>query len=128
MKIEVRITSNPLALDPQVVQGCGAVARFEGIVRGEENGQPIEGLNYEAYQPMAEKIIRRLLETLHAEHPFKLARVLHRVGWVPVGQAAIIAEVHAHHRAEAFAVLQQFMDRLKQDVPIWKSNGSTLRS
>jgi molybdopterin synthase catalytic subunit len=25
------------------------------------------------------------------------------------------------HRSEAFAALTEFMDRLKQDVPIWKT-------
>jgi molybdopterin synthase catalytic subunit len=29
--------------------------------------------------------------------------------------------VQARHRAEAFALLAAFMDRLKQDVPIWKT-------
>ncbi len=120
MKIEVLITEEKLRLEPMAMDECGAVARFDGLVRGSEDGQSISGLEYEAYQPMAESVIRTLLESLHQEHPFTLARVHHRIGWVPVGEAAIIMEVQSRHRAEAFNVLQRFMDRLKQDVPIWK--------
>jgi molybdopterin molybdotransferase len=46
--------------------------------------------------------------------------VIHRLGVVPAGEAAIYVGLAGQHRAEAFALLAQFMDRLKQDVPIWK--------
>lgn len=122
MKIEVLITPNPLKLEPVTIEECGAVARFDGLVRRLEDGRPIAGLHYEAYQPMAEKTIHRLLENLHKLHPFELARVHHRMGWVPVGEASIMMDVHAKHRAEAFLTLQKFMDLLKQEVPIWKTS------
>jgi molybdopterin synthase catalytic subunit len=121
MTLDVLITENPLRLDPVRVPHCGAIARFEGIVREMENGAPIAGLQYEAYVPMAEHHIRGILTRLHARHPFTLARVHHRIGFVPVGHAAILMEVHAPHRGPAFAVLQSFMDDLKRDVPIWKT-------
>jgi molybdopterin molybdotransferase len=46
--------------------------------------------------------------------------VIHRIGVVPVGEAAIYVGIAGRHRAEAFALLGEFMDRLKKDVPIWK--------
>mgnify|MGYP000576388922 CR=1 FL=1 len=121
MTIEVRITSEPLRLEPTVIEDCGAVARFDGLVRGTENGEVIRGLHYEAYLPMAERLIHSILVDLADKHPFALARVHHRTGFVPVGEAAILIDVHARHRAEAFLVLQKFMDLLKQEVPIWKT-------
>jgi molybdopterin synthase catalytic subunit len=42
------------------------------------------------------------------------------VGRVPAGEASILVRVAAKHRAEAFGMLAEFMDRLKRDVPIWK--------
>jgi molybdopterin molybdotransferase len=39
---------------------------------------------------------------------------------IPVGETAIYVGVASPHRAEAIALLAEFMDRLKQDVPIWK--------
>jgi len=121
MKIEIALGHAPLTLDPVDTTGAGAVARFDGIVRGIENGKPISGLEYEAYAPMAKKVIRAILEDLGREHPFHLVRVRHRLGFVPVGEAAILMDAHSPHRAEALAVLAKFLDRLKQDVPIWKA-------
>jgi len=120
MTVEVMITGQPLHLPPLAVPGCGAVARFDGIVRDQEDGKTIKGLTYEAYDRMAEKVIREILAQLNREHPCKRVRVFHRTGFVPVGEAAIIMDVHSKHRGEAFAVMQKFMDRLKRDVPIWK--------
>jgi len=98
----------------------GAWAEFTGLVRGEENGQPIQGLEYEAYESMAPKVIRAILMTLGHRHRCTIACVIHRLGVIPVGEAAIWVGVAARHRREAFALLTGFMDELKQDVPIWK--------
>ena len=102
--------------------GVGAVAEFRGLVRGEENGAPISALVYEAYQPMAEREITRILDALVTAHPCHAVHVRHRLGRIPVGETAIYVGVASRHRAEAFAVLAGFMDRLKQDVPIWKTD------
>lgn len=120
MKVEILITESPLRLKPATVPGCGAVARFDGIVRDIEDGSEIGGLYYEAYAPMAEKTMLDILTGLERIHPFDFARVHHRIGFVPVGEAAISMDIYTKHRAEAFAILQAFMDRLKTDVPIWK--------
>jgi len=121
MKTEITISESPLPLSAERAGGCGAVATFEGIVREMEGEEKITGLTYEAYQPMAERVMRDILESLCCEHPFEVAKVHHRIGFVPVGEVAIRMEVHSKHRAEAFAVLQKFMDHLKQEVPIWKT-------
>ncbi len=120
MNAEVHIGDKPLVLSRRSIPGCGAVAHFEGIVRGEEDGREIAGLEYEAYQPMAEEVIRGIVEALGEHFPCEAVRVHHRIGFVPVGEAAIVVDVHARHRGEAFALLTEFMNRLKQEVPIWK--------
>jgi len=112
------ITPPAASVDPRV----GALAEFTGTVRGEENGRPIAALVYEAYQPMAETVMRRLLTELAASHPCLAVQVQHRIGVVRVGEAAIHIAVQSRHRAEAFSLLAAFMDRLKQDVPIWKTD------
>jgi len=94
---------------------------FVGVVRGTEGGRAISALRYEAYRPMAENQMRKILLELNRSHPCLRARVIHRIGVVPVGEAAIHVSVEAVHRAEAFALVSVFMDRLKEDVPIWKA-------
>lgn len=129
MRLEVTLTAQPIAPRHEPPAECsgraGAVVEFAGLVRAEEGGQPIAALEYEAYSPMAENEMRRIIGELTASHPCLYVGVTHRVGLVPVGEAAIRLVVAATHRAEAFAVVASFMDRLKEDVPIWKRRALT---
>lgn len=129
MRIQLQLVREPIPLartwDPAESGAAGALAEFTGLVRAEENHQTIAALEYEAYDPMALNVMRQILEALAQKHPCHAAQVIHRLGVVPVGAAAIYVGVTARHRAEAFAVLTEFMDRLKQDVPIWKTRALT---
>jgi molybdopterin synthase catalytic subunit len=124
MHIEVELTSRVLEPFPELPARwtglAGARAEFVGLVRGMEADRPIRALEYEAYQPMADLLLGQALEELGREHPCLYVRVMHRLGVVPVGEAAIHLVVLAAHRREAFALMAAFMDRLKQEVPIWK--------
>lgn len=121
MQIEVQITQQRIVgkISPRPA-GVGALAEFSGIVRSEENGRDIAALEYEAYLPMAERVMRDIIVEIGCRQPCLFVRVTHRVGIVPVGETAIHIIVASRHRAEAFAMLAEFMNRLKQDVPIWK--------
>lgn len=128
MEIEIEITSHRIEVPPLPSRphgAAGAWVEFHGIVRNEESGGRIAALEYEAYSPMAELEIRRILEQLALERPCLSAQVIHRTGPVPVGDAAIWVGIAAVHRADAFAMLSSFMDRLKADVPIWKVRALT---
>lgn len=128
MEIDIRICDGPIeglargaAESGSRAGELGARVEFWGTVRSAEGGQEICALQYEAYAPMAEGVMRRILEELGVRHPCLRVRVFHRTGNVPVGEAAIYVGVEAVHRAEAFGMASDFMNRLKQDVPIWKS-------
>lgn len=123
MEIHVQLTDQPIptTLPPPAHQGtAGAWTEFRGFVRVEENRRSIVALDYEAYREMAELELRRLLIELATRHICLSARVIHRVGVVPVGEAAIYVGIASVHRAEGFGLLAAFMDRLKENVPIWK--------
>ena len=122
MEIEVQLTNEPISekISPPRLAAHGAWLEFRGAVRDEENGEKISGLEYEAYPEMAVREIRRILESLAVTHPCLAAKVIHRVGIIPVGEAAIYVGIASRHRAEAIALLGGFMNQLKQGVPIWK--------
>lgn len=122
MKIEIEITDRPLESDGTASAdgASGAVVEFAGTVRSEENGRTIDALRYEAYDAMARTQMEHILRDLEGQFPCRSVRVKHRKGRVPAGEAAIVVRVEAKHRTEAFGMLAAFMDRLKQDVPIWK--------
>jgi len=128
MEINIQLTTTRIA-DPMPaclpVGEVGAWVEFRGIVRAEEDGEPISALEYEGYAPMAEAEMRRILSDLATRGPCLFARVIHRIGVVPAGEAAIYVGIGARHRAEAFALLTAFLDRLKKDVPIWKRRAIT---
>jgi molybdopterin molybdotransferase len=124
MEIEIQLTDEPIAekiCPPGSLGARGAWLEFRGVVRAEEKGKTITALEYEAYPEMAEREIRRILESLSAKHPCLAAKVVHRVGVIPVDETAIYVGVGAAHRGEAIALLTEFMNQLKQDVPIWKA-------
>jgi molybdopterin molybdotransferase len=123
MEIEIQLTNEQIAgkiSPPSQIGAYGAWVEFRGVVRDSENGGKISALEYEAYPEMAEREIRRLLEEISKKNPCLAAKVIHRVGAIPVGETAIYVGVAGKHRGEAIALLAGFMDRLKQDVPIWK--------
>src|SRR5271167_2362422 len=123
MEIEIQLTNAPIAEKisaPSHIGAHGAWIEFRGVVRDSENGGKISALEYEAYPEMAEREIRRLLQEISKKNPCLAAKVIHRVGIIPVGETAIYVGVASSHRAEAIALLGEFMDRLKQGVPVWK--------
>lgn len=122
MQISVRLDTEQIVPPPGSSDfSSGAVVSFLGVVRGEEQGQPIRSLFYEAYRPMAENQIREILTSLSRQFPCTSAEVSHRLGSVPVGETSLWVRVCAPHRAEALQLLTTFLDRLKQEVPIWKT-------
>ena len=122
MQVSVAFTDQPIraqaAEDPE---GAGSVVEFRGVVRGRENGAAISALEYEIFPSMADKVIREILDELGRVFPCLRVTVIHRFGVIPVGETAIFLRVESSHRTEGFRLLEEFMNRLKQDVPIWKT-------
>lgn len=98
----------------------GAVVTFAGVTRDHNDGARIAGLSYEAYPEMAQKVMCGIFEAAVKRFPITRARVVHRLGEVPVGEASVLVVVAAPHRLPAFAATQFLMDRLKNEVPIFK--------
>jgi molybdopterin synthase catalytic subunit len=93
---------------------------FHGIVREQEQGNALAGLRYEAYEPMALREFSRIADELMAQHHVAEALLIHRLGWVPVGEPSLYVRILAKHRGPALAFCEALIDRMKQDVPIWK--------
>lgn len=122
MEIEVSFTDQPISeARPALASGAGAMVEFRGVVRGVENGEPIAALIYDLYEPMAAKMIREIVGEIRRTQPCLRVEVIHRYGTIPVGETAIYLRVDSRHRGEGFRMLEEFMNRLKKDVPIWKT-------
>jgi molybdopterin synthase catalytic subunit len=125
MKRQIAITTEPidearLAADATLDGAAGAVVRFLGVVRGQEEGRPITALEYEAFEKMADHQFHRLCDQIEQRWPVLSVRLVHRIGMVKPGEPSLWVEVIAPHRAEAFAACQWLIDEMKRVVPIWK--------
>lgn len=100
--------------------GVGAEVRFLGVVRGQEEGQPISGIEYSAYQPMAEKMLADLLARGQAGHGNHEVFIQHRLGFVAAEEPSIVIHVRTKHSAEAFDLCRWYLKEVKTTVPIWK--------
>jgi molybdopterin synthase catalytic subunit len=119
--VTVRIVDGPLPrADAFAVEGAGAVCCFEGIVRPEEQGQPLVGLDYETYDPMAQRQLQRLAEQTLERFGLLAIEVVHSRGLVCAGRCSLRLRLASKHRKEALAAMDAFIDALKRDVPIWK--------
>ena len=126
MSVAVLIRDGPLAERPPELplQQDGAVGArivFEGIVRRREDDADIEALDYEVYEPMASRELRQLGETALRDFGLFAVVVEHSRGRVPVGRPSFRLCIASCHRKEGLSAMDWFIDRLKEDVPIWKS-------
>lgn len=102
----------------------GAVVTFEGTVRDHHEGHSVESIYYEAYRPLAQKEILRILNDVELEMPGVAVDMVHRLGLLQIGDVSIAIVAVAPHRAEAFDACRAVIDRVKKTVPIWKQERS----
>ncbi len=100
--------------------GEGAEVRFLGTVRGEEKGEPISGIEYSAYLPMAQRELERLCQRGQAERMAHRVEIQHRLGFVPACEPSILIRVKTRHSAEGFELCRWYLQEIKTRVPIWK--------
>lgn len=98
----------------------GAYVLFEGVVRDHHEGHAVSSIFYDAYRPMAEKEMAKIVAEVEARFPDVSLTVVHRLGHLVVGDSSIAIVAASPHRAEAFDACRMTIDRIKQTVPIWK--------
>jgi len=117
------VVERPLALDEVLAAvaapGRGGIVTFTGTVRDETHGRRVVRLEYEAYREMAEKKLAEIGASVAAAHGAEVA-IVHRVGVLSPGDAAVVIACAAPHRTAAFRACEACIERLKKDVPIWK--------
>ena len=100
--------------------GYGAIATFSGTVRDTFEGERVRHLEYEAYAPMALRVLREIGKALHAEFAIGRVAIAHRVGRLEVGETSVVIAVAAPHRQPALQACAAGIERLKASLPVWK--------
>jgi molybdopterin synthase catalytic subunit len=97
----------------------GGVVTFVGTVRDHHHGRAVTGLSYSAYEPMAESVCAAIKTEAEGRWPVRAALV-HRLGDLEIGDAAVAIAVASAHRDDAFAACRYVIEEVKRRVPIWK--------
>jgi molybdopterin synthase catalytic subunit len=117
------VREQPLSVDEVLAAvadaGAGGTVVFIGTVRDADSGKSVDGLGYSAH-PTVQDALASVADDVVAAHPVLALAAVHRVGYLAVGDLAVVVAVSCAHRAEAFAAARMLIDELKSTVPIWK--------
>uniref|UniRef100_A0A0N4ZN30 Molybdopterin synthase n=1 Tax=Parastrongyloides trichosuri TaxID=131310 RepID=A0A0N4ZN30_PARTI len=100
---------------------CGAISMFVGVTRDNFNGKHVKRLEYECYEEMAMKELKKLC--IRGRNKYKNIQniaILHRINHVPVTEASVVIAVSSPHRLECQELSSFLINELKKTVPIWK--------
>ncbi|WP_368505375.1 molybdenum cofactor biosynthesis protein MoaE [Alkalihalophilus sp. As8PL] len=118
------IQDTPLSMEEVVGKvtrrECGAIATFIGTVRELTHGKRTLKLEYQAYKPMAIKMLEQIGQEVKEKWPGSTIAITHRVGTLDITEIAVIIAVSTPHRKAAYEANEYAMERIKQIVPIWK--------
>lgn len=118
------LTTAPLdvgAIARRVVpDNCGATVTLDGYVRRFTKNRETLYLVYEAYQPMALREMKKLIERARTEFEIETVGIVHRLGRLEVGETSVVISVAAPHRRAAFEACEWLIKELKRVVPVWK--------
>ena len=99
---------------------CGATVSLDGYVRKFTKGRETLYLVYEAYDEMALKEMRKLVEVAKEQFEISNIGIVHRTGRIEIGETSVVISVAAPHRRAAFEACEWLIAELKRTVPIWK--------
>jgi molybdopterin synthase catalytic subunit len=100
----------------------GAIATFTGRVRAkeDEDDERTRYLEFEKYDGVAEDRMETIESELEDRKGVLDVRLHHRTGRIPDGEDIVFVVVLAGHRKEAFTAVEDGIDRLKDEVPLFK--------
>ena len=127
--LEPRITLESLvdrAKASPKAERAGAIATFTGRVRVKdaEDDTPTTHLEFEKYEGVAADRMRTIRAELEARDGVFEVLMHHRTGVIGEGEDIVFVVVLAGHREEAFDTVEDGINRLKDEVPIFKKEST----
>ncbi|SFM17895.1 molybdopterin synthase [Methanolobus profundi] len=109
-----KVRSNP------DIRLSGGIATFTGIVRRINGDVETTAIDFEKYEGVADRAIEKICFDLKQEDNIIDVLIHHRTGLIRSGEDIVYIVVAAAHRQELFETLTEALERIKDDVPIWK--------
>ncbi|MGP4040587.1 molybdenum cofactor biosynthesis protein MoaE [Gracilibacillus sp. D59] len=101
-------------------RNAGAITTFIGTVREITGDKKTIYLEYQAYKPMAEKMLAQIGKEINEKWPNTKVAITHRVGSLEISEIAVVIAISSPHRKPAYQANEYAIERIKQIVPIWK--------
>jgi molybdopterin synthase catalytic subunit len=98
----------------------GAIASFLGTVRDANEGRAVTGIEYSAYDEMAQREMQKIAAEAAARFHAASVALEHRLGELSLGDVSVAIVVAHAHRAPALDACRYVIEELKKRVPIWK--------
>ena len=118
------VGSEPIVLDALLSSECspgdGARILFVGVVRNHAEGRPVEGMRYEAYEPMAREVLQAIVDEAEQRHGVTRVDAIHRTGELEIGDASVAIVVDGPHRDAAYSASRYVIEEIKRRLPVWK--------
>jgi molybdopterin synthase catalytic subunit len=117
----VRAPIDPITIIRRVSnRGNGAVLVFLGAVRQVNDGRDVTGIDYAAYEAMAQRELETIVAEASAKFGTEDIAVQHRLGELGVEEVSVAIAVGHAHRDAAYSASRFVIEELKRRVPIWK--------
>lgn len=97
---------------PITPRHTGAIAEFYEVIREIHDGQRVRGMDLTAVGATQERM-QQIGDRLHREQGLSDFECIQRLGFIPVGEAALCVRSAAPEQAQAFAAIQQFLDEVR---------------
>ncbi|MFP3268605.1 MAG: molybdenum cofactor biosynthesis protein MoaE [Desulfurococcales archaeon] len=99
----------------------GGMAFFLGLVKGTlEDGGKVFELEYDSIRAAAEESLKKIAEEEKEKWGLKAIAILHRIGKLRPGERTLLVVVSGRGRKEIFPALEEVVERVKKEVPIFK--------
>jgi len=104
----------------QSTTNIGAHSIFLGQVRADEiDGKVVKGIDYSAYEEMAEKAFYEIRESAFGKYDMTCCHIYHSLGMVKTGEICLFVFTSSAHRKIAIDSCEYLVEEIKVKVPIF---------
>ncbi len=100
----------------------GAHSIFLGQVRNDIiDNKEVKAIEYSAYSEMVKSEMDKLVDLIKTKYDdVHNIIVKHSIGIVKTGEVSLFVLISSGHRKQAFSASKEFVDLIKEHIPIWK--------
>jgi len=103
------------------IKDAGSILSFTGIVRRTSgDGKLVKGLQIDAYDEMANKIINKICDETKKKEGIIDVILVHFKGKFELSEDLVHVVVASSHREEGFTALRETVEKYKKEITVWK--------